>query len=295
MALEFQVDLGGGVVLEGSPTDRENCYLLQRVTGVGEGRDRREQVEALAGADGDYLGPAGRGGLSITCEGVVCAPTRAALRAKRALLLSRLEQADASAEFEVTIRNRVGDPAAGIAALMRPSVPLAGPDSAEDGYWVAPYMLGLRSAAYAWAGDAYVLDLLPGLATAGRVYLKTYPMAYTSGIVIPTLIAQAGQATAWPILRIYGRSVSPLIEDTTRGLVMSFPALTVAEGTYLEIDPAARSVTLNGDPAQSRYGARSLDSSWFGIPPGGGVAWRFADADHSASARLEITYTDAIL
>lgn len=294
MALEYDLDLGGGVVLEGDPADREDAYLLQRVTGIGEGRDRREQVDALE-TDGDYLGPASRGGLVLTAEGVILAASRAALRTKRRALLARLEPAEASELIEVTVRNRVGDPAGGLAALMRPHLPLAGPDSADDGMWSAPFMFGLRSGAYAWAGDAHVVELEPGNLAGGRTYSKTYPMAYASGIAVPAIVAHAGNATSWPLLRVHGRSVAPIIEDTARGLVLAFPTLTVAEGTFLEIDPAARTATIGGDPAQSRYGERSAISTWFGIPPGAGTAWRFTDTDHSASARLEVVYSDAFL
>jgi hypothetical protein len=291
VAIEYRINLAGAVVLEGRPVDREDCYLLQRVSGLGEGRDRREQVEPLVGTDGDYLGPASRGGLTLTIEGVIVAPSRAALRAKRAALLAALEPADASAEFEVTVLDRVGDPEQGLAALMRASLPLAGPDTAEDGMWTAPFQFGLRSASPAWAGAAYAVEIAPGFETAGRVYPKVYPMVYASGVAAPVVLANAGNATAWPLLRIHGRSVAPIIEDTIRGIRLAFPAYTVPEGATLEIDPEARTVLAGGE--FSVYGERSLDSTWFGIPPGG-TALRFVDTDHSASARLEVIYTDAI-
>lgn len=290
---EFAIVLDGDVVLEGEPADREDCYLLQRVTGLGEGRDRVEQVEQLAGADGVYLGPASRGGILLTVEGVIVAPDRAALRTKRRALLAKLEPIDAEALYPVEVTGREGYP--DVVADMRPAIPLAAPETNVDGRWLAPYQAALRSEAYAWQGASHALDVEPGNLTGGRVYPLVYPKTYSAGLATPVLVTNAGDAKVWPVLRVHGRSVAPIVENLTTGERLSFPALTVSEGTYLEIDPAARTVTLGGDPAQSRYSARDdTVSAWWGLVPGAN-ALRFTDTDHSASARLEVLFADGYL
>jgi hypothetical protein len=68
---------------------------------------------------------------------------------------------------------------------------------------------------------------------------------------------------------IYGPCSGPLFRVVNTGATLSFSSLSLAAGDYLHIDTAARTITLNNDPSQSRYDALDMATSqWPSLPPG---------------------------
>ena len=84
-----------------------------------------------------------------------------------------------------------------------------------------------------------------------------------------SVVTVGGTIDAYPVLDIYGPCDSPLFRVVDTGQQMSFPGLSIAAGDYLHVDVAARSITLNNDPAQPRYDRLDfVTASWPTLPPG---------------------------
>lgn len=138
------------------------------------------------------------------------------------------------------------------------------------------------------------LDYLYGLPIAEIRLVATDPLFYsTTELSVSTTIATSGSGRSWPTVwprewgtasesgsmsltnsgiieapmnvRFDGPVSNPSIEDQTNGRSMSLD-IDIADGDYIVIDTAQRSVLLNG--TANRYSSLSLSNGWFGVAPG---------------------------
>lgn len=291
MALEYSIVVGAAT-LEGRPADSENAIVLQRVTGL-DGRDRRAQAEAVAGADGDVFGPQTRAGITLTLEAVIVGATRTAMRTLERTLRRALEPIGAGDAIAVSVVGRVGDPAGGLRATMRVAAPLRAPDAAEDSIRLKAATFALEAELPTWKGPTdYTVSLTP-IVQAGLGFPMAFPLSFAGTTVAGTTVTNLGDAPAWPVLRVYGYSANPVIDNLTTGKRLVFTGLEVPAGAYLEITtrPGARSALLGGVTSQYSYLDRT-QSDWISLAPGANVL-RLSDTSHDAGARLDVLYADA--
>lgn len=71
-------------------------------------------------------------------------------------------------------------------------------------------------------------------------------------------MTNAGNAATWPTLRLHGLVTNPIIKNNTTGKTLELDygaGVVVADGTYIEIDTFAETVTLVGGAGGSKIGA----------------------------------------
>lgn len=172
--------------------------------------------------------------------------------------------------------------------------------------WTAPVMMpGYTAFTIAWKAAnpiAYGLvansQSFPPLANFnGRAYPRTYPLSYPSGYGgagIAT-VTTLGDYVTWPIVRMFGPLTNPTLTWQDGSGQIVFTGLTVNQGDYLQIDTAARTVILNGDPNASRYSFLDFTQTvWAPLQPGDNVL-RFSADSASSPALVEIDWSDAWL
>ena len=149
-----------------------------------------------------------------------------------------------------------------------------------------------------WESDTlHEVDIMPAGSggVPGRTYPLTFPRTYPAAPVAGSrVIVNAGSATAYPTIKIYGPITAPII-DNLEGDDYSFPTLTITAGNYLEIDTRARTILYNSDPADSRR--HLLDyttgSSWWGL--GSTQSIRLRGTGTAAPTKAVISWRDAYL
>jgi hypothetical protein len=148
---------------------------------------------------------------------------------------------------------------------------------------VAERTLVLRGSGYAWpiagayqrdvqlqflAADPVIRDptiqtvtAWAGSSTAqGRTYPLTFPRLYPSGGAGANTarLSSAGDVPVQPLLRIYGPITAPVVylavynpafAGTTQ--IVFLGSFSIAAGAYVEVDTAAKTARINGDPTQS--------------------------------------------
>lgn len=131
--------------------------------------------------------------------------------------------------------------------------------------------------------------------TTGRSYPLDYPRNYGS-LVAPTgttNVPNAGNETAYPIIRVWGAITDPEIINVTTGQRFKFTT-TVPAGNYLEIDTLTHTVYLNGDLLYSKYGTMdNAISTWWGLAPGDNLIGLVASAYTGEGIRADFYYRDA--
>lgn len=147
---------------------------------------------------------------------------------------------------------------------------------------------------------ASVIVYPPVSSSQGRAYNLTFARQYPSawggsGFAVATV---EGSTATWPTHRIDGPATNPYVTtsdpagNTTR---IDFASLTLAIGEYVEIDTAARTVWLNGDPGADRYSTLDFAATrWGPIHPGPTTISFNAEAFASPS-RLVTTWQPAYL
>lgn len=159
----------------------------------------------------------------------------------------------------------------------------------------------LRKAQAAWSAPAGVLeDAVPsqitlspsgGTGEGGRSYDRTFPQAYSPGLVPgAALVTVGGNIDGTPILDMYGPCTNPGVLVVSAGQRVAFTGLTVAAGDFIRVDLAARTATLNGNPNQSRLNRRDFTvSSWFTLPVGQQVQIAYTPATSGVGCQALIT------
>lgn len=118
----------------------------------------------------------------------------------------------------------------------------------------------------AWLADAISsISLTLPDPTAGRTYPRVYPLAYGTSTSGSYLVTNTGNFPAFPTGRITGPVSNPRLENITAGQVLQFN-IALADGDYLDLDWAERTVLLNG--TASRYYTLTANSAWWPIAPG---------------------------
>lgn len=291
MALEYSIELRGGVLLAGAPTDPEDCFLLRSIEGL-DGVGMREEVQARPEREGDELGPQHRESRVLIIEVVIVAPGREGLRAREMALRRAL--AAGGGTWSLRVLGRVGTP--DVEAQVRVSQPLRSPDTAGDGHRVKEAAFSLR------APDPRLYGLVDRVATVmsspesgGLSFPFVHPLDFAGGSDPGVLVPYAGDDSSWPVLRLEGPVENPVLANLSSGEAIHF-ALTLGTGEHLVIDPEARTVLAGGVPGASRYAAVRRDAtSWWPLYPGGANAVRLSGDATSANTRLDLIWRDAYL
>jgi Phage tail protein len=296
MALEYDLTLhddGSPVLLEGSPTDPESCYLLQSVEGL-DGRDLRDEVLDLPDRDGDYLGSVRQAGLVLVLAGKIVGVDRDDLRARERTLRAAL--APTSATWRLRVAGRVGDPE-DLTADVRTSAPFRCSDTADHSRRFKDFQVALRAAdAVLYGADEELVTAYPVAGSGGL----DFPLDFTMDFVaepgaedLGETVTNAGDADAWPVLRVYGPMTYPRLENLTTGAVTVLTG-TIAEDAYVEVDARASSpLTLNGATSVYSMLDRTASTLWPLVPGANQV--RVRAAAFSGSARLEVYWRNAYL
>jgi hypothetical protein len=103
----------------------------------------------------------------------------------------------------------------------------------------------------------------------------------------------AGNTDSWPVVRIFGPVSAPILTNVTTGKRVSFPALTLADGQFVELDMRRGSVIYNGLASQSML--RFLDvvaSDFWPLIPGGNNV-RLSGSGYSATTKATVYWRDA--
>ena len=124
--------------------------------------------------------------------------------------------------------------------------------------------------ASAWAGSSGP--------SGGRVYNLTFNRSYgASGGALPTaaVLSSPGDVIAWPVLRIYGPIVSPLVTVTYAApeppaAIVFVPPFAIDAAHFVEVDTAEKTAYRDGDRAQAVLGSIDwLATVWPYVPANG--------------------------
>lgn len=231
--------------------------------------------------DGVIDGPAPLGGRTIAVGGTVWAPSRAALQAA----LDRISAVLAGATRVATLV--VDEAVAGIAR--QATVRLGGATLARrTGPQSAEWSLSLFAPdprRYS-AGPARQVSTGRFVAGGGLVFPLTFPLNFGAvGGTGTATVDNAGDAPLWPVLRLTGPLVDPVIR-LVGGPEIGL-AMTINTGEEVVIDMATRTVLLG---QASRRNFMTFSSRWFPLPPG--PSELFFDAA-SGSGTLTVQWRDA--
>lgn len=109
----------------------------------------------------------------------------------------------------------------------------------------------------------------------------------------PSMLMNLGTTPADWQVAIFGPCLSPQIVNRTTGEVLSFPGLEIADGSFLWVDTADTSVTVDREPTASRYSFLDFEAStWWRLPPGASMV-EFTAASSSPPASAWVVWRDA--
>lgn len=131
-------------------------------------------------------------------------------------------------------------------------------DPGEGGGFLKTFQLAMVSRASGPQGDALQTATFSPL-DAGTGGTFTFPYSFPVGFGMgasrgSATVVNGGQADAWPVVQFAGPVTNPWIANLDTGLVLRVVA-TVPFGYFLEVDMAAESVRINGDPLQDYSGS----------------------------------------
>ncbi len=111
-----------------------------------------------------------------------------------------------------------------------------------------------------------------GASSGGVDYPVEYPLEFDPVLVpVAALLNVGGTVPALPVIDLYGPCSNPVVRLLGTGEQIRL-LMPVAAGQFVRVDMAARTVLLNGDPNQSRYGRLDFaTSSWWALPVGNQV------------------------
>lgn len=112
----------------------------------------------------------------------------------------------------------------------------------------------------------------------------------------PGWVTNAGDADAWPVIRITGPCSNVTITHVASGRALSLPTLTLAAGRWVEIDtrPGYRTVTWDNGGNASTYLSPGSRVDLFSLPPGQSEM-RWTAFDSTNTARMRLTWRDAYI
>ena len=126
-------------------------------------------------------------------------------------------------------------------------------------------------------------------AAGGKTYNYTYTRGYNPSSGGNVSYTNSGSVPTPPIIRIYGYCTSPQIV-LTDDIRLIFTG-EIADGDYLEVDAAARTVKLNGTTSRLNL-LDTVNSTFFALPTGTGTVQMVA-SNFNANARADLIYRSA--
>lgn len=129
----------------------------------------------------------------------------------------------------------------------------------------------------------------PLTTTSGLSLPFVFPMSFDPGTSTDySTLVNTGSAYASPIYYIYGACSNPAIQNRDTGEYIAFTNLSVAEGHYIEIDVARRTVKM--DSTSSVYGNLNMGlTTWWQLAPGDNNV-RFIASNQNSSCQLFYRY-----
>lgn len=291
---DWQYDLGG--VLIGAGT---NVQVIE-TTGLGRPPVRESDVDQPS-MDGQFSGPDYWSGRTIQFDAAIRVPgdpgachdmvatleavtDAAAVRLVGGQGLTLRVKRPGRPVKQLTVRSRKLDPE--YAKVIHGYVPLDLEFLAADPTW--------------YADDVTTTEIPLGWLTGGGfaapVVAPIYVQDGTVAADRPGWVTNAGDADAWPIIRISGPCADVTVIHVPTGRTLAMPTLNLAAGQWVEIDtrPGYRTVTReNGGNASATLSLTSrLDL--FSLPPGTSEM-RWTAFDNTNTARLRLTWRDAYI
>jgi hypothetical protein len=159
-----------------------------------------------------------------------------------------------------------------------------------------------------WKCDPVAFDLIQQSATTqpiGSTGLgRSYPLSYNrqwpvSVVGSPLVIVSNGTYRTWPLYRINGPCINPvvsIVDNVSFTPIGQFRLLmTIAAGSYVEVDSAARTVMLGGPTGSSRYNTLDFANlDWEPLQPGTNTL-EFSAPSSSAGCQCTILWNDAYM
>ena len=143
--------------------------------------------------------------------------------------------------------------------------------------------------ATAWAGTA---------AQNGRGYPLTFNRSYPTGTMPPTYgyIVSNGDVPVRPMLRIYGPITAPAVTLAGYRVATAF-GFRIDPGHFADIDTAARTMYLDGDPTRPAMSSINWQTTTWPVLPAGGVQNLLALTGTSTSqvSQVVATWNDGYL
>jgi hypothetical protein len=139
-----------------------------------------------------------------------------------------------------------------------------------------------------------VVTLQTALATGGRLYPLTFPRTYPAqtgtGVAV---ITNAGTVPSAPVVRVFGPCTGPIVTNETTGQVIAMSGFTLGSTDYVEIDMAAKTVQLRGEPGgDANRRSRVTTAGWWQLEPGANTI-RFTAESGTVPAQCLVLSQDA--
>ena len=122
----------------------------------------------------------------------------------------------------------------------------------------------------------------------GLVFPVTFPVVFPAQAGVGAqAVTNYGNTASAPVIRLFGPTTNPGIENETSGRTLSF-YMGLGPGDYVEIDMAEKTCQFNGTPgAASNLRKNLIDKEWFTLAPGQNWLRYFSDyGDIPAQAQI---------
>lgn len=268
--------------------DEFGCLWTVRpeIDGWFVGADVRTATQPRSQQSGAWRGKSYRGGRVFTLRGLVRCPDWMAME-QAGRRLSAVLAGGGFGEF-------IGSSAAGTfsSTVQLEEAPKFDALSADTAAW--QLVLGSEDPLLYGPPTVASTTLAGSGAGTGRTWARKWSRAWgvaagvTPGAVT---IANAGKATYWPTLRIYGPVTSPTIRVQETGDSLTFNG-TIPAGQWLDIDAGGRHVTFGANEDDVRY-LTDVTGRWLAVPPGGATFTYEADTADAAAALYLYGYEGA--
>lgn len=289
---DWQYDLGG--VLLGTDTSVD----IIETTGLGRPPVRDSDVDQPS-MDGQFAGPDYFGARQVQLDAAIripgdpdgCHDMVAQLQAAAADPAVRLVGGQGMA---LRIK-RPGRPVKRLTGRMR----RLDPEYRQVIHGYVPIDIEFIAHDPTWYADEETVTEIPlGWLTGGGFSAPiTAPIHVQDGTVAadrPGWVTNAGDADAWPVIRITGPCSNASVIHVASGRTLALPTLNLTAGQWVELDtrPGYRTVTRENGGNASTYLAPSSRIDLFSLPPGTSEM-RWTAFDGTNTARLRLTWRDA--
>ena len=140
------------------------------------------------------------------------------------------------------------------------------------------------------------LGWLTGGGFAAPIVAPIYVQDGTVAADRPGWVVNAGDADAWPVLRVFGPCANVTILNAQTGRTLALPTLNLLTGQWIEIDtrPGYRTVTRENGGNASTYLSPASRIDLFSLSPGQ-TEMRWTAFDNTNTARMRVTWRDAYI